>query len=33
MIGEIIFMAAIAVIAGLVIWRNVKKRSKKSCCE
>lgn len=30
---EIIFMAALAVIAGTIIWRNIKKRSKKSCCQ
>ena len=33
MTGEIIFMAVLVVIAGTIIWRNIKKRSKKSCCE
>jgi len=33
MIGEIVFMAALAVLAGAVIWKSAKKRSKKSCCE
>lgn len=33
MIAEAIFMAALAVFAGTVIWRSVKKKKKKSCCE
>jgi hypothetical protein len=33
MIVEIIFMAALAVFAGTVIWKSAKKRTKKSCCE
>ena len=33
MIGEIIFMAVLAVVAGTVIWKLAKKKTKKSCCE
>jgi len=33
MIGQMIFMAGLAIAAGAIIWRSVKKRSKKSCCE
>lgn len=33
MTGEIIFMAILAIAAGVVIWRSVKRKSKKSCCE
>lgn len=33
MTGEIIFMAVLAAGAGAIIWRTVKKKTKKSCCE
>ncbi len=33
MIGEIVFMAVLAAGAGTVIWRTIKKKTKKSCCE
>ncbi len=33
MIGEIAFMAILAVVAGAIIWKSVKKKTKKSCCE
>lgn len=33
MIGEIVFMAVLAVLAGATIWRSAKKRTKKSCCD
>lgn len=38
MIGEIVFMSALTVFAGAIIWKSVKKKSNpkgtgKSCCE
>ena len=33
MIGQIIFMSVLAVFAGAIIWKSVRKRTKKSCCE
>jgi hypothetical protein len=33
MTGEIVFMAALAVFAVAIIWKSVKKKTKKSCCE
>ncbi len=33
MIGEIVFMAVLAVVAGAIIWKSAKKKTKKSCCE
>lgn len=38
MIGEVIFMSAMLVVAGAIIWRSVKKKKNpkgtgKSCCE
>lgn len=33
MIGEILFMVALAIGAGAIIWRTVKKKTKKSCCD
>ncbi len=33
MTGEIVFMSVLALFAGAVIFRAVKKKTKKSCCE
>ncbi len=33
MTGEIVFMALLAVGAGAIIWKSIRKKSKKSCCE
>lgn len=33
MTGEIVFMAILAAGAGAIIWRTVRKKAKKSCCE
>lgn len=33
MMGEIVFMAVLAIFAGATIWKSAKKRTKKSCCE
>lgn len=33
MTGEIIFMAVAAIGAGAILWKNIRKKSKKSCCE
>jgi hypothetical protein len=33
MIGQLVFMASLAIVAGAVLWRAVRKKSKKSCCE
>jgi len=33
MIAQIVFMGVVGLFAAAVIWRSVKKKSKKSCCE
>jgi hypothetical protein len=33
MTGEIIFMAVLAIGAGAILWRNIRRKSKKSCCD
>ncbi len=33
MTGEIVFMASLAVGAVAIIWKSIRKKSKKSCCE
>ena len=33
MTGEIVFMALLAAGAVAIIWKSIRKKSKKSCCE
>jgi hypothetical protein len=33
MTGELVFIAVAAVLAGVFIWKSVRKKAKKSCCE
>lgn len=33
MTGEIVFLSVLAVAAGAIIFRTIRKKTKKSCCE